>query len=107
MIAVINNVVAGVGIALLTRFLYPFALYWSAVGGIAGALVLTWLFYAYQRWRFDDYEARARQREHLPTVRSRQSSSRCGRGTYETWFTRVFGGCRTSCCQLKRREGVC
>jgi hypothetical protein len=28
----------------------------------AGALVLTWLFYAYQRWRFDDYDARARQR---------------------------------------------
>jgi hypothetical protein len=63
MIAVINNVVAGVGIALLMRFLCPFALYWARpVGGIAGALALTWLFYAYQRWRFDDYEARARQR---------------------------------------------
>ena len=63
MIAVINNVVAGVGIALLTRFLFPFAPHWaSAVGGIAGALVLTWLFYAYQRWRFDDYEAHTRQR---------------------------------------------
>jgi hypothetical protein len=63
MIAVINNVVAGVGIALLTRFLSPLAPYWvSAAGGIAGALALTWLFYAYQRWRFDDYEARARQR---------------------------------------------
>ena len=63
MIAVINNVVAGVGMALLARLLFPFAPYWvSAAGGIAGALVLTWLFYAYQRWRFDDYEARVRQR---------------------------------------------
>ena len=63
MIAVINNVVAGVIMALLTRFLLPSAPYWvGAVAGIASALVLTWLFYAYQRWRFDDYEARARQR---------------------------------------------
>jgi uncharacterized membrane protein len=64
MIAVINNVVAGVGMALLARFfLWPFAAYWvSAAGGIAGALVLTWLFYAYQRWRFDDYDVRSRQR---------------------------------------------
>jgi hypothetical protein len=61
MIAVINNVIAGVGIAFLTsRFLAPSWV--SAVGGIAGALILTWLFYAYQRWRFDDYDARARQR---------------------------------------------
>ena len=64
MIAVINNVVAGVGMALLIRLLRPSAPYWvSAVGGIAGALVLTWLFYAYQRWRFADYDARrTRQR---------------------------------------------
>lgn len=63
MIAVINNVVAGVGIALLTRGLSPAAPSWvAAVAGIAGALVLTWLFYAYQRWRFDDFDARARQR---------------------------------------------
>ena len=62
MIAVINNVVAGVGVALLTGFLRPSADNWvGAVAGIAGALILTWLFYAYQRWRFDDYEARARQ----------------------------------------------
>jgi hypothetical protein len=59
MIAVINNVVAGVGIALLTRFLGPSAPSWSAVAaGIAGTLVLTWLFYAYQRWRFADYDPR-------------------------------------------------
>jgi hypothetical protein len=63
MIAVINNVVAGVGIALLTRFLGPSAPHWmGAVAGVAGAVILTWLFYAYQRWRFDDYESRARQR---------------------------------------------
>jgi hypothetical protein len=63
MIAVINNVVAGVGMALLARFLNPSAPSWvDAVTGIAGALTLTWLFYAYQRWRFADYDARARQR---------------------------------------------
>ena len=63
MIAVINNVVAGVGVALLTRFLSPSAPSWvGAVAGIAGALILTWLFYVYQRWRFDDNDARARQR---------------------------------------------
>lgn len=63
MIAVINNVVAGVGIALLTRFLSPSAPPWvDAAMGIAGTLVLTWLFYAYQRWRFDDYDTRAAQR---------------------------------------------
>jgi hypothetical protein len=62
MIAVINNVVAGVGVALLARFLSPSAPSWvGAVAGIAGALILTWLFYAYQRWRFADYDARARQ----------------------------------------------
>ena len=63
MIAVINNVVAGVAIALLTRYLSPSAPSWvAAVAGVVGALVLTWLFYAYQRWRFDDYDARAAQR---------------------------------------------
>ncbi len=69
MIAVINNVVAGVGVALLTRFLSPSAPYWvGAVAGIAGVLILTWLFYAYQRWRFDDHDARARQREDAASV---------------------------------------
>ena len=59
MIAVINNVVAGVGIALLTRFFSPAAPSWvNATAGIACALVLTWLFYAYQRWRFDEYDVR-------------------------------------------------
>jgi len=60
MVAVINNVVAGVGVALLARFLSPSAPSWVGAGsGIAGALILTWLFYAYQRWRFADFEARA------------------------------------------------
>jgi hypothetical protein len=62
MIAVINNVVAGVGMALLARFLSPSAPPWvGAVVGIAGVLILTWLFYAFQRWRFGDYDVRARQ----------------------------------------------
>jgi hypothetical protein len=64
MIAVINNVVAGVGIALLTRFLAPSAPSWiAATSGIAGTLILTWLFYLYQRWRFDDFPVRTRQPE--------------------------------------------
>jgi len=59
MIAVINNVVAGVSIALVVRLFAPAAPAWAApVAGIAGALLLTWLFYAYQRWRFDDANAR-------------------------------------------------
>ena len=63
MIAVINNVVAGVGIALLTHLLSPSASAWLAVAaGIAGALARTLLFYTYQRWRFDDYDRRAAQR---------------------------------------------
>jgi len=61
MIAVINNVVAGVGVALLIRVLSPAAPSWvDAVAGIAAALILTWLFYAYQRWRFKDFDARSR-----------------------------------------------
>jgi hypothetical protein len=59
MIAVINNVVAGVGIALLTRQLSPSAPTWLLVAaGIAGTLILTWLFYTYQRWRFADFDLR-------------------------------------------------
>ena len=63
MIAVINNAVAGAALALLVRFVSPSAPSWLVVAaGIAGALVLTWLFYIYQRWRFNDYEVRTRQR---------------------------------------------
>jgi len=60
MIAVINNVVAGVGIALFMRVCVRSVPVWmNAAAGLAGALALTWLFYAYQRWRFDDDDARA------------------------------------------------
>jgi hypothetical protein len=63
MIAVINNAVAGAGIAFLLRFLSPSASYWVAgVAGVLSALVLTWLFYAYQRWRIDEYDVRTQQR---------------------------------------------
>ena len=63
MVAAINNVVGGVGIALLTRSLRPSSPTWMhGAAGVAGALILTWLFYVYQRWRFDDYEARALRR---------------------------------------------
>jgi hypothetical protein len=57
MIAVINNVVAGAGVSLLARYLNPSAPAWMpAAAGIVGALVLTWLFYRYQRWRFEDWD---------------------------------------------------
>jgi hypothetical protein len=65
MIAVINHVVAGVGIALLTRWIIPSAPSWAgAASAVTGALALalTWLFYAYQRWRFDEYDIRAGRR---------------------------------------------
>ena len=62
MIAVINNVVGGVGVALLTRYLSPSAPSWVyALAGVFGALGLTWLFYRYQRWRFAEYDARTRR----------------------------------------------
>ena len=57
MIAVINNVVAGAGISLLARYLDPSAPGWmAAAAGIVGAVVLTLLFYRYQRWRFEDWD---------------------------------------------------
>ena len=63
MIAVINNVVAGAGIALITRLLSPSAPRWMDVAaGIVGALLLTLLFYAYQRWRFNEFDARSSER---------------------------------------------
>lgn len=64
MIAVINNVVAGVAIALLLRLINASIPRWmDAVAGIGGAFVLTWLFYAYQRWRFSEFEARTQDRK--------------------------------------------
>jgi hypothetical protein len=63
MIAVINNAVVGAGIAFLLRFLSPSASSWVAgVAGVLSALALTWLFYAYQRWRIGEYDVRTRQR---------------------------------------------
>ena len=57
MIAVINNVVAGAGVSMLARYLDPSAPAWmAAAAGIVGALVLTGLFYRYQRWRFEDWD---------------------------------------------------
>jgi hypothetical protein len=63
MIAVINNVVAGVAVALLARSIWPSARSWaSAASGIVVALVLTGLFYRYQRWRFAEYDVRTTRR---------------------------------------------
>ena len=74
MVAVINNVVAGVGIALLAWFLAPGAPAWvSATAGVAGALLLTWLFYLYQRWRFDDDDVRSAQFEERLTDRTHRA----------------------------------
>lgn len=57
MIAVINNVVAGAGVSMLARYLDPSTPAWmAAAAGIVGALVLTGLFYRYQRWRFEDWD---------------------------------------------------
>jgi hypothetical protein len=62
MIAVINNVVAGAGIALLTRLLVPFSAGWvDAAAGVVAAFVLTWLFYVFQRWRFSELVLRSRE----------------------------------------------
>lgn len=58
MIAVINNVVAGAGIALLADFTVPSAPRWiCASAGVATAFALSWAFYAYQRWRFAEFAA--------------------------------------------------
>ncbi|HEV8692132.1 MAG TPA: hypothetical protein VGQ91_17640 [Ideonella sp.] len=58
MVAVTNNVVAGAGAALLVHSTWPAGPTSAcALIGVATALVLTVVFYAYQRWRFNDYEA--------------------------------------------------
>jgi hypothetical protein len=60
MIAIINNVVAGAGIALLISLVSPSVPHWmdAAVGSV-GACVLTFVFYAYQRWRFGEFKVRS------------------------------------------------
>jgi membrane protein YdbS with pleckstrin-like domain len=57
MIAVTNNVVAGGGIAVMVGLMWPQASVWAcALLGVAVAVVLTWAFYRYQRWRFSEAE---------------------------------------------------
>jgi hypothetical protein len=58
MIAVLNNLVAGAGIALLVHAFRPSAPgYIGPAAGVAGALMLTLMFYAYQRWRFAEFDS--------------------------------------------------
>jgi hypothetical protein len=58
MIAVINNVVAGAGIALLVHVFSPSSPGWiSAAIGVLTAFILSLAFYFYQRWRFSDFNA--------------------------------------------------
>ena len=60
MVAVINNVVGGACVALLAHLLSPSIPRWmDAVIGVISAIVLTALFYAYQRWRFRDFDIRS------------------------------------------------
>jgi hypothetical protein len=57
MIAVINNVVGGVGIALLTQTFGASPFGWlSLIVGASAAILLTAGFMAYQRWRFGQFE---------------------------------------------------
>jgi hypothetical protein len=57
MIAVTNNVVAGVGVAVMVSSMWPQLSVWTcALLGVAVAVVLTWAFYRYQRWRFSEAE---------------------------------------------------
>jgi len=59
MIAFINNIVAGAGIALLARSLLGAEHTLLAVLlGVASALILTAAFLAFQKWRFRMYEPR-------------------------------------------------
>jgi hypothetical protein len=57
MIAVINSVVGGVGIALLIQTFGTSPRMWlSLIVGAASAILLTVGFLAYQRWRFGQFE---------------------------------------------------
>ena len=58
MIAVLNNLVAGAVVALVVRLLDASLPGWVVAAlGVAVAITLTALFYAYQRWRFADFDA--------------------------------------------------
>jgi hypothetical protein len=57
MIAVVNNLVAGAGVALLVGAMAsPLPTWVCASIGVAVAAALTWAFHRYQRWRFTDVE---------------------------------------------------
>jgi hypothetical protein len=61
MIAVINSVVAGAALAVLLHALLPALPTLAHVGaGMALAIALAVAFYRYQRWRFSEYDVRAR-----------------------------------------------
>jgi hypothetical protein len=58
MVACINNILAGVCIALLARWtLGRHGTSFAVVLGVAAAVILTAAFFAYQRWRFNMFEA--------------------------------------------------
>lgn len=53
MIAVVNNVVAGAVVSIVVQWLAPGVLHAVAIAsGIAFALMLTFGFLHYQRWRY-------------------------------------------------------
>jgi hypothetical protein len=57
MIAVINNLIGGTAIALLVGAVHGSAPRWAcASAGVATAVLLTWLFYVYQSWRFAEFD---------------------------------------------------
>jgi hypothetical protein len=57
MIAVTNNVLAGVGVMMLAKNLLNKNHAWLAIPiGLASAVLLTVAFLVYQRWRFSQYD---------------------------------------------------
>jgi hypothetical protein len=57
MIAVTNNVLAGVGVTMLAKNLLDENHAWLAIPiGIASAVLLTVAFLVYQRWRFSQFD---------------------------------------------------
>lgn len=57
MVAAINNIVGGAALAVALRLFVPRMPGWAGVAvGAVAALVMTVLFYVYQRWRFKEQE---------------------------------------------------
>jgi hypothetical protein len=57
MVAFINNIVAGAGIAPLVRWLLgPQRTLLAVLAGVAGAAVLMAAYLAFQKWRFTQFE---------------------------------------------------